>query len=136
MTKSEPHIMAILCEDVREEANKKHTLVGVFAGDIHVPHFPANIRLAAYLVFYGFPPGEHDLGGEVFYGGASRLKLEAKAEIPKGDAAVIVMPSIVLTFEEEGQLEFHVRGADGQLMPVISKHISIGKVSSFAPPAG
>src|SRR5688500_4908101 len=42
---------AILCEDVREELRNKKSLMGVFAGDVLVDKFPAQIRFALYVEY-------------------------------------------------------------------------------------
>ena len=131
MSNATPSIHAILCEDIREELNRKYSLFGVFSGDIHVPHFPANIKMAIYVEFLGFPKGEHDVGGEVTYGGTAIFKLEAKMNVLEGQVAVLIMPSIFVPIAEEGQLEIKVKGADGEPRTVISKHISVGEIPSL-----
>jgi hypothetical protein len=127
-----PSVIAVLCEDVRDELNRKHTLLGVFAGDINVQHFPANLKLAAYLEFRNFPAGKHDFSGEVSYARKPIMKLEGEMEVKSSGTAVLVLPSFILPLAEEGQLEVIVKGAGGKPTTVISSHVSVGPIPSLS----
>ena len=40
---------AIICDEIRQEINKKYILVGVYTGDILIKNFPVNMGLSALL---------------------------------------------------------------------------------------
>lgn len=61
----------IFCDDVRQEVNGKHLLVGVYGPEMIFKEFPAHTMLAIFHRIHNLPDGEHKyklrmagLGGE------------------------------------------------------------------------
>lgn len=118
---------AILCEEVRAEVGGKHTLLGVFSGNINVSKFPASIRLAMYF--------ELETSEEAVFTSKIRIKYGNKDPVV-GDAeiratektAALVTPMMNLSAEEEGDFVTEISFGDDQWQEVIRKHIAIGPV--------
>ena len=51
----------LVCDDVRKEVTNKDILIGVYAGDIVVPAFPAWIALAVWLELITKENGVYDM---------------------------------------------------------------------------
>jgi hypothetical protein len=49
----------LFCDDVRQEANGKHILIGVFGADILPTMLPGVLPLAIYLRVFGMTKGDH-----------------------------------------------------------------------------
>lgn len=49
----------LFCDDVRQEANGKHILIGVFGTDILPSRLPGVLPLAFYLRIFGMTKGDH-----------------------------------------------------------------------------
>ena len=43
-------VAAVVCDEVRLEANGKTFLIGVYSGGISVPDLPATIKVSAWLL--------------------------------------------------------------------------------------
>src|SRR5687767_12253119 len=94
----------ILCEDIREEVGNKKALMGVISGDLTVPHFPANVRIAFFAEYT--PPTEgvaHSLDFVLFID--EKIVAKGKVNVPAGNnLATVVIPQGIAAFEKEGEL--------------------------------
>jgi hypothetical protein len=59
--KISPFRNAILCDDIRNERGNKHSLMGVFSGDLVVAKLPAQVYLALYFEHVSEKAGELDV---------------------------------------------------------------------------
>ena len=76
----------IVCEDIRDEINNKKSLMGVLAGDILAPGFPAQLQIA---IFFEYVPGSED-------GDTVKIEfrlLQDDTEIAKGSIESPVLPA-------------------------------------------
>jgi hypothetical protein len=103
----------IVCEDVREEIGNKKSLMGLLSGDILVPQFPAQIKLAFYIEY--LPPkdvvAERDLEFIIVLGDNSPISGKVRIG-PVQDVANIVIPSALAKFKEPGDIILYVRLGD------------------------
>ncbi|MBN9308226.1 hypothetical protein, partial [Devosia sp.] len=60
MAKKLKFLNAILCEHVVAGANKKHTLINVFGGNIIVEQLPATLTFGLYVEMAAGSPPEMD----------------------------------------------------------------------------
>jgi hypothetical protein len=115
----------ILCEDVREEAGNKKSLMGVLAGDIIVPTFPATLSLAVY---FEYVPDKDD--GDEF---AIEFRLwqddeelavgEVRAPIEPGKIVTLVLPRALSIFERAKAFRMTIKGHDGQEFELLNKKV-------------
>ena len=114
---------SILCEDVREEISKKHTLVGVYAGDILISAIPGSMSLALYIEASVAKIGKFDLNLKLSGPGEHEATLKARIDVAQPGTAVIATPRIDLLVDQEGvfRLDLGTEGSDW--VNVISKKI-------------
>ncbi len=82
----------VICEDVRVEANNKHTLVGVLSGDLYLTIVPGDIDFAAYMEY--FPGTAHtSLQLRMILDGVTIASTTAPMpRAPSGGPNVIIIP--------------------------------------------
>lgn len=115
---------ALLCEDIREEANGKRTIVGLLSGDVIVSQFPADIRVAFFIDYTKEEVKKEELL-------SLRIKLNdlevANAEItlladPKKNCS-ISLPMAFLHIEKESTLSLSAKIDDNPEETILSKKI-------------
>lgn len=123
---------ALLCEDIREEINRKHALLGVFGGDILVQSLPATIKLAVYVVLRVTEPKERTLSIRARFA-IDDEGLVAKATLgPQfSGVTVAIIPQFFVTTEVDGQFLVEISGEDGQWAQLISKSVGVGVIPSI-----
>jgi hypothetical protein len=120
----------VLCEDIRVEYGGKHSLLGVYAGDIIVPELKNFLKVALFIELYAKELGEFDLEGKIIYADSDVLgfKLQMKYEDVKSPA-LLVSPSFPVPLNLEG--EILVMGTcKGKTSPLLSKTVRVGDVPS------
>jgi hypothetical protein len=124
---------AILCEDLRHEINGKHSLMGVFVGDVQVSNLPGPIDLAFYLDGTAIKPEPTSIEVRLSLPSKRRamIKMNFRTEAP--DAAVsLVSPGMMVQLEEEGMIEIAVRDPDGPWKTIISKKVILNPALAIA----
>jgi hypothetical protein len=123
----------ILCEDVREEAGNKKSLMGVFGGDLQVQEFPAAIRIAFYVEY--IPPQEgsaHALQFVLLVD--ENIAATGTLEIPAGNnVAALVIPQGIAQFAKEGDLALQF-GVGDDLVEILRKKVMLGIRGTIASP--
>ena len=120
----------ILCDDIRDEIGNKKSLMGVLAGDIIVPSFPASIQVA---VFFQYRP-DKDAAGEIFisirFVDDKTEMMKAKTGIAVADNGIITIaiPKGIATFEKETTLRIFVSINDGPEQEIMSKKVMRGTI--------
>ena len=127
-TKNFQVINALICDDVRKEANGKDILIGVYSGNISVKKVPANIMLSAWINLQIEEPGEFnfevrviDPSGRTIVDG--KIGLKAKE---KHDTASISLPKFSIMAQSMGKLKVQIRKRGGRWQTIISKDLVIG----------
>jgi hypothetical protein len=127
----------VLCEEIRHEINNKMMLLGVYTGDIVVPHVPAMLRFAMYLSLKGVTKGSHNF--ECFLEGAGgKTGFEGTIEaLGTGEeSAVILTPPLPLKIDGVGPLSWKIRFDKSKWITVTTRNVQLGNVVSpfeFAP---
>jgi hypothetical protein len=115
----------ILCDDIREEIGNKKSLMGIFGGDVLVPRFPAQLRLA---IFFQYLPEPNESGPTLI---AFRL-LQDEEEIAQGrieatvqdsQPAGFVLPKAMIGFEKETALRMLASVNGGTEEEILNKKI-------------
>ena len=126
----------ILCEHAVKGENNKHTLVGIFSGDVIVSAFPARLFFGLYIEHFAElndPPIylEIRLEGAAFAG----LDLEPTQTKP-GAPAIIMIPMFELGADKPITLDvisIENRGSPSQTEHVVlSKRIIAGDITASA----
>jgi Family of unknown function (DUF6941) len=102
-------VAVIVCDDVRIENNGKHIVIGVFSESINVPQFPANIRVAQFLIFTTSGQGDASIDLQVRFPGASvfpTIHLEAHVAGPMKPHQMqnVALPPVVIGIAEAGEM--------------------------------
>src|SRR5512139_3475912 len=95
----------VLCDDIRQEANGKYLLVGVYGSNIVVRRFPVNIRLAVWLLVHPKELGTFEgrirvVGPQEAILADGRLAFEIKAT----NGTIMAIPGLPLQLQREGQI--------------------------------
>lgn len=126
----------IFCEDVRQEAGNKWSILGVLSADILVPSLPATVRLALYVE------------GEVAnaYDGPLNLRLrledqellvaQGKLNAQKG-IIVLPVPQLIVSIPNAGMLRVDMGPGADQWSEVAAKQVREGtfKDGALVPPS-
>ena len=124
---------AIVCEDIREETGNKKSLMGVFGGDVTVPHFPAHIRIAFYVEYSPPPEGSaHVLEFVLLVD--ENIAAKGKVEVPAGtNLATLVIPQGIAQFDKEGEFALQF-GMGDDLVEILRKKILLQGQGAIASP--
>lgn len=105
----------ILCDEVRQEANGKYIIVGIYSGGIAAQSLPANMRLALYLIVKFENAGSQELIIEVASNGA-RARMELRAEILAPELLMhIPTPPFPLTLTDTSDIVVSLGLGEGEL---------------------
>lgn len=128
----------ILCEDVRDEIGGKHSLMGVFSGDILIPIFPATIQLATYFQYEmgksaqsegKVAQDEIDFAITMFVDDRKIATGRMNAPVKGGEKfANFVMPKSLLTFDKPSRYRLVITLSDGRELEILNKQILQGTV--------
>jgi len=89
MTSKAPKVeRAILCDDIRQEMNGKYIFIGVYSGDVLVPHFPMTMAFSAYVDFIPAKFGEQNIHIRLVGADGPMSGLEGKIGIVDGAKTV------------------------------------------------
>lgn len=123
---------ALICDDIRKEVSGKDILIGVYSSDIVLGSFPATIPFAIWIEIYVSEPGAAAVEFRFGLAGREPITLKADLRLEKSGHASIVLPSMQVLIEEEGELYLDAReakeGADWH--PLKRKKVIRGAVVS------
>lgn len=118
----------VVCDDVRLEVGRKHTLVGVFSGDIIVGKLPFTIRLSIWIEYLPEREGKQDGHFKIRFSDKEPIVLKMEIDIHKMGPIALVIPQFVIRGEFEGDLTVEF-SSDGEVWQEISKkRILLGKL--------
>ncbi len=110
-------VAAVVCDEVRLEANGKTFLIGVYSGGISVPDLPATIKVSAWLLAEAPEVGEIPFDVECRAPGGT-LKgtgtLSVVESTEKNETAGFALKPFSLTIEREGYIDLAIRQYDDE----------------------
>ena len=120
----------ILCEHIAPGLGNKTSLIGVYAGDILVGKFPANLRLAVYIEHIPNDSERYEMAFEIKVGDESVGKGTAEiTDAVPNEAALLVLPGINLTTQKEGRFRVLISINGEPPITAIDKAIKDGAVN-------
>ncbi len=100
----------VACDDVRQEQNNKHILIGVYNGTIVVPGFPAELQLSWWLQVYTTETGKFDLELQLIRDDTSKLlRAMLQFEVHEKGWASLVLPKVPIQFQGPGKLKLQMK---------------------------
>ena len=124
---------ALVCEDVRQELGGKHSLLGVYSGDIIVQEFKDFLKIAVYIELFPIETGQIELEATFSYDGNDILK--AKVEYDFKDIrnpGLITSPSFPIPLTKAGAITVNAI-CRGQSQVLLRKDVrSVGASVIFA----
>lgn len=109
---------AVVCDEVRKEANGKHIIIGVYPHDMLVNSFPATIAPALWIQFFIERKGEIEIEFRVRDKSQPKKRgLSALAKlviINPDELNTMTLPPAPIVINEQGLLLFEVREKDGR----------------------
>ena len=127
--------LCVLCEDIRDELHNKHSLIGVYSGDILVSEIPASISLAFYLEIEPKRVGDFDLQFRLSGPAAdASAVLNARVGITNASGVSILRtPRIELGITEAGTFRFDMSLDRESWTNLVTKTISLMSGSTVSP---
>lgn len=120
----------VLCEDIRDEIGNKKSLMGVLAGDVSVPSFPASIQLALFFQYFPKEDDADEISIVVRFVDDRTEMMRAKtAKTARHQGNITVgIPKGVATFEKETTFRIFASVNDGPEQEILTKKVMIGPV--------
>lgn len=118
---------ALICDDVRQEVNGKHFLIGVYSGDILVPEFPAALALSAYLEIDAPTVGEQEL--HIRFCGPDGPLSGIRGAIEVQDtrhALALPTPRLPVALDRECEIAVEVSFDDKRWTTAVRKQVRLG----------
>jgi hypothetical protein len=122
---------ALLCEDVRLEQGGKFTIVGVFANDIIVSQFPANLSLSAFIEYIPPKAGPFELRYSFLAG--DKLLAHMRGDLfvnEPGTVAALYLPRINVTLAGEAELRLEMAIGNEPPETIIRRRVMLAQPNS------
>jgi hypothetical protein len=116
----------VLCDDIRQEANGKFLLIGVYGGNVVIPSFPANLNLAVWMFGYTEKSGKIELRLRIV-GPQEAILQEGMLEVEVKDFAhgtIMAVSGLPIQMQREGKMRVELASRGDQEWTVI-KTISL-----------
>jgi hypothetical protein len=142
-----PHIKpiyAVFCDDIRREVTGKHILIGVYAGDIILPHLPAPVVLSVWVPFKRESSAEGKIPVEfrVVTGDDNQALGYGSMEITISGATeegALTFPALAMMINRPGALVFQLKQYDELWQTIASLKVGVQSgspiVSGPSPPS-
>lgn len=115
---------AIICDHITVDIGRKHSLIGVYSGDVIIQKFPAKLRFAIYAELLPRRVGDYKLTVQISLNDKEVAKAEIEAAVRVAEAPLVfILPAIGLNIEEETVLKVEVRPENGEVFTLVSKKI-------------
>jgi len=108
----------IICDDIRQEANGKYFLIGVYPWNIVVSPLPANIPLSTYIEFEEFSNTNVRIELEVRYNKKIAGSISVDVEVTTPGASAVALPRMPIPVGGPGELTWHI-SVGGKKMTLI-----------------
>jgi hypothetical protein len=123
----------VFCDDVRKETTNKDILIGVYSGDIIVPHFPAVISSAIWIEIVGDNIGPFELNLRLTLTDKPAFTITLEGAMNKPGGTSTVLGGLQLHIEKQAELGLEVQeGENWRLLK--RKKIVQGNVTLPFPP--
>jgi hypothetical protein len=100
----------VLCDDIRQEQNNKHILIGVYNGTIVVQEFPAQFQLSWWIQIFPTETGQFHLDIQLTKDERDiLLRAGVGYDIREMDWASMVLPRISLQFHGPGKMQLQMK---------------------------
>jgi hypothetical protein len=128
---------AVLCDEIRQEANGKHILIGVYNGVIVVVDFPADLLVSWWIQVFPNKLGKFDLDIQLMKDGKDTLiKASVGFEMHIKDWAAMVLPKIPLQIHGPGKLQLQLKEKSEAKWSIVQTfEVRKGNVTVTVPPA-
>lgn len=125
----------IFCDDIRKEITNKDILIGVYAGNIIVPVFPAQLAMSIWIEMNPAKTGSRELAFRIVTSQPDPVEFRIRLAVSELGSIGFSIPRIPLLMQEEGEIRLEVlEGEDWRLLK--SKQVKQGAVSlPFGQPA-
>ena len=114
---------AILCEHLVPGLNNKQTLINLYAGNILVKEFPAQIPIAIYIELKPKIFGTIPLDLKLYVGRKEAMAGVAEAKFEEGKLAVVAIPTGLILFEKTTTLKITLSSGKEKPVTVIQKQV-------------
>lgn len=117
---------AILCEDVRTEANGKNILIGVYSGNVLVRQFPLVVHLMYWIAISNLSPGRQAIVYKIHDGrDATYADYTIDFDVGHTTESVGAIPTrpCLVTMNGPGRIVLSVKAGGGSWTDVLSKRV-------------
>jgi hypothetical protein len=131
----------VICDDIRQETNGKHILIGVYGGNILVPEANFSLQLCMWIEFIATSCGTETMHIRVSYAKNVIVVMKAELEINEIGPMAVATPGVPVQGASEGDVVIEI-SSDGQNWKEIKrKSVRKGAVAgapqlTIPPPAG
>jgi hypothetical protein len=121
---------AVLCEFITRDISNKHSLIGVFSGDIIVSEMPATLRLALYLEVFPSSTGLHEISLKFNLGGKTIAEATAQSDVQEKEKPIIlVLFPVDIGVDQDTVLTLEAATTGNKSTTIIEKKIYKGEVT-------
>ncbi len=131
---------ALIAEDVRPKLHGKHSVLGIYSGDILAQELTGHIRMSLYIELTAKEIGEIHVEATLTFRGVARAKVigEFKFENPR-DPAILMIPSFPILLDGPGTILVEII-CDGITREILRREVRQADVVAMfsnapAPPA-
>ena len=114
---------AILCEHLVPGLNNKHTLINMYAGNIMVKEFPAQIPVAIYIELEPKKFGQIPLEVKLYLGRKEAMAGVAVAIFEKNKLSVVAIPTGFIGLDKDTTVKITVATNGERPVTVIQKKV-------------
>lgn len=111
----------IICDQVRREDNGKLLIIGVYGHNISVSSFPAHLQLSVVVGTWSKEPlNDCPMEARATFDGTEIYSGKGMITINEPGADIMVVPNIIVSAHNEGELEIKIRLGSGRWKAVAS----------------
>ena len=116
---------SLTCEHIVESADKKHTLINTYAGNILLTEIPGRIFIAFYIEFISNVEQEIDAEIALYLGRKAAMKGETKLKFDGVNPLVLTLPSGVLQVKKPVTLKLIITPTGEKPSKLIEKKLML-----------
>ena len=123
----------LLCDHVVLDVQNKHSVIGIYSGDLVVSDLPANLRLSLFMIFVPEREGDNAIELEFFLNESAAAKAVTKVKVKKaGVPTPIVLSYFEVNIAENTQLRLSAKVNDMEIGTILEKEIYVLKGAESA----